>query len=116
MGKLTLNVLLSFAQFEREVTDERIRDKIAASKRKGLWISKTGNVTGGKAFSHGALYGILQNRVYIGEISHKEVSSLGQQPAIIDSPLWERVQGMLKNNAVNREKRASKLTGTLLTR
>src|SRR5213595_1626346 len=38
MGRLTLNVLLSFAQFEREVTSERIRDKIAASKRKGLWI------------------------------------------------------------------------------
>ena len=42
MGRLTLNVLLSFAQFEREVTAERIRDKIAASKRKGLWMG--GNV------------------------------------------------------------------------
>lgn len=42
MGRLTLNVLLSFAQFEREVTSERIRDKVAASKRKGLWV-------GGKA-------------------------------------------------------------------
>lgn len=38
MGRLTLNVLLSFAQFEREVTGERIRDKIAASKKKGMWI------------------------------------------------------------------------------
>jgi site-specific DNA recombinase len=38
MGRLTLNVLLSFAQFEREVTGERIRDKIAASKKKGLWV------------------------------------------------------------------------------
>src|SRR5215207_2893523 len=38
MGRLTLNVLLSFAQFEREVTSERIRDKIAASKRRGLWV------------------------------------------------------------------------------
>ncbi|MEM8580942.1 MAG: recombinase family protein [Pseudomonadota bacterium] len=42
MGRLTLNVLLSFAQFEREVTAELIRDKIAASKRKGLWMG--GNV------------------------------------------------------------------------
>jgi DNA invertase Pin-like site-specific DNA recombinase len=42
MGRLTLNVLLSFAQFEREVTGERIRDKIAASKKKGLWMG--GNV------------------------------------------------------------------------
>jgi DNA invertase Pin-like site-specific DNA recombinase len=42
MGRLTLNVLLSFAQFEREVTGERIRDKIAASKRRGIWVG--GNV------------------------------------------------------------------------
>ncbi|WP_284325757.1 recombinase family protein [Cypionkella aquatica] len=38
MGRLTLNVLLSFAQFERDAAAERIRDKIAASKRKGLWM------------------------------------------------------------------------------
>nr|WP_265300812.1 recombinase family protein [Verminephrobacter eiseniae] len=38
MGRLTLNFLLSFTQFEREVTGERIRDKIAASKKKGLWM------------------------------------------------------------------------------
>ena len=38
MGRLTLHVLLSFAQFEREVTAERIRDKIAASKKKGMWM------------------------------------------------------------------------------
>src|SRR5690606_28767874 len=38
MGRLTLNVLLSFAQFEREVTAERIRDKIAASRKKGIWM------------------------------------------------------------------------------
>jgi DNA invertase Pin-like site-specific DNA recombinase len=42
MGRLTLNVLLSFAQFEREVTGERIRDKIAASKKKSMWMG--GNV------------------------------------------------------------------------
>ncbi|PWK51685.1 recombinase family protein, partial [Silicimonas algicola] len=38
MGRLTLNILLSFAQFEREVTAERIRDKVAASRRKGIWM------------------------------------------------------------------------------
>jgi len=43
MGRLTLNVLLSFAQFEREVTGERIRDKITASKKKGLWMGGTLN-------------------------------------------------------------------------
>ena len=41
MGRLTLNVLLSFAQFEREVIGERVRDKIAASKRKGIWVGGT---------------------------------------------------------------------------
>src|SRR6185503_6293648 len=38
MGRLTLNMLLSFAQFERDISGERIRDKIAASKKKGLWV------------------------------------------------------------------------------
>ena len=42
MGRLTLNMLLSFAQFEREIAGERIRDKIAASKKKGMWMG--GNV------------------------------------------------------------------------
>ena len=49
MGRLTLNVLLSFAQFEREVTGERIRDKIAASKKKGMWMG--GNVPLGLGFA-----------------------------------------------------------------
>jgi SAM-dependent methyltransferase len=44
MGRLTLNVLLSFAQFEREVTGERIRDKIAASKKKGMWLIEVARV------------------------------------------------------------------------
>ena len=42
MGRLTLNMLLSFAQFEREITGERIRDKVAASKRKGIWMGGPG--------------------------------------------------------------------------
>jgi DNA invertase Pin-like site-specific DNA recombinase len=50
MGRLTLNVLLSFAQFEREVTGERIRDKIAASKRKGMWMG--GNLPLGYDVEH----------------------------------------------------------------
>lgn len=53
MGRLTLNVLLSFAQFEREVTAERIRDKIAASKKKGLWMG--GNVPLGYEAEHRTL-------------------------------------------------------------
>ncbi len=54
MGRLTLNVLLSFAQFEREVTAERIRDKVAASKRKGLWVG--GMVPLGYRLNDGKLY------------------------------------------------------------
>ena len=49
MGRLTLNVLLSFAQFEREVTGERIRDKVAASRQKGLWMGGTIPLAGGQA-------------------------------------------------------------------
>jgi site-specific DNA recombinase len=153
MGRLTLNVLLSFAQFEREVTGERIRDKIAASKRKGIWmggcpsmgydvcdrrlvvnqaeaatvreiyqrylktgsvpklkkaldrdgivskirVSRKGNKSGGLSFSRGALYELLSNPIYIGEIRHKRERHPGQHQAILERGLWERVQRHLQN-------------------
>jgi site-specific DNA recombinase len=153
MGRLTLNVLLSFAQFEREVTGERIRDKIAASKRKGIWmggcpsigcdvcdrrlvvnqaeaatvreiyqrylkagsvpklkkeldrdgvvskirVSKKGNKSGGQSFSRGALYELLSNPIYIGEIRHKRERHPGQHEAILERGLWERVQKRLRD-------------------
>jgi DNA invertase Pin-like site-specific DNA recombinase len=155
MGRLTLNVLLSFAQFEREVTGERIRDKIAASKRKGIWmggcpsigydvcdrrlivnqaeaatvrqiyqrylktgsvpklkkaldrdsvvskirLSRKGNRSGGQSFSRGALYELLSNPIYIGEIRHKEERHPGLHEAILDRKLWEKVQRQLQNHA-----------------
>jgi site-specific DNA recombinase len=158
MGRLTLNVLLSFAQFEREVIGERIRDKIAASKKKGMWMggvpplgyrvqdrkliivdgeaeivrfifrryaelgsvrllkdeleargiksklrtSASGRISGGKLFSRGALYLILQNRVYRGQIVHNEESYLGEHERIIDQPLWDAVQAQLAGNAAQR--------------
>jgi DNA invertase Pin-like site-specific DNA recombinase len=148
MGRLTLNVLLSFAQFEREVTGERIRDKIAASKRKGMWmggpvplgydldarklvpnaketalvckifslylelgcvsrlavrlarekirskvwISKAGTRLGGNAFARGALYALLQNRLYIGEIRHRDQWYAGEHQGIVPRQLWDNVQ------------------------
>ena len=154
MGRLTLNVLLSFAQFEREVTGERIRDKIAASKRKGMWmggtvplgydvksrrlvvnateaervretfrqylklgcvsklktylerkrirskerISQTGRKTGGAAYSRGALYNILQNRIYLGEIEHRGQLYHGEHQGVVPRELWERVQAQLRAN------------------
>ncbi len=158
MGRLTLNVLLSFAQFEREVTGERIRDKIAASKKKGLWmggqpalgydvkdrklvvneaeaetvraifrryldlgsvrelkaaldaegtvskhrVAADGSAYGGQAFSRGALYQMLQNRVYRGEIVHKGAAYPGEHPAIVDEELWLQVQEKLQANGVER--------------
>ena len=158
MGRLTLNVLLSFAQFEREVTGERIRDKIAASKKKGMWMGgmpplgydvknrklvvnddearivvdiyrrylalksvhalrdeladagitskrrmrPDGAEYGGQKLSRGALYLILQNRLYRGEISHKGNSYPGEHPAIVDKPLWDEVQAVLAANRVER--------------
>jgi site-specific DNA recombinase len=158
MGRLTLNVLLSFAQFEREVAVERIRDKIAASKKKGWWMggmpplgyrvedrklvvipgeaetvrhifrryvalgsvrllqqeletrgvtskrwtSSSGRHWGGKPIARGALYLLLQNRIYRGEIVHKEQHYPGEHQAIIDPELWEATQVKLAANAVER--------------
>lgn len=154
MGRLTLNILLSFAQFEREVTGERIRDKIAASKRKGMWmggrvplgydlkdrklivnkaeaalvsrifsryvelgcvaklkaeldakgvtskirVSKGGRRSGGRPYSRGALYDILQNRIYLGEIPHRGQSYPGEHAATIPNDLWDRIQTLLRTN------------------
>lgn len=176
MGRLTLNVLLSFAQFEREVTGERIRDKIAASKKKGMWMgglpslgydvqdrklvineresetvrhiyqrylvlgsvralkeelddagivskirfASDGSQYGGKSFSRGALYLLLQNRIYRGEIVHKGDAYPGQHEPIIDEELWLKVQKHLENNRIDRKtssneaNQPSLLTGLLL--
>jgi site-specific DNA recombinase len=158
MGRLTLNVLLSFAQFEREVTGERIRDKIAASKKKGMWMGglpslgydvqnrklivndkealtvlhifrryvqlrsvralqaelneagirskrrklADGTDYGGQKLSRGALYLMLQNRIYRGEITHKGNAYPGEHPAIVEKPLWDEVQAVLTENRVDR--------------
>ncbi len=63
MGRLTLNVLLSFAQFEREVTGERIRDKIAASKKKGLWMG--GVVPLGYRVENRALHVVEDHAIFV---------------------------------------------------
>ena len=172
--RLTLNILLSFAQFEREVTGERIRDKIAASKKKGMWmgglpslgydvkdrrliineaeaktvrhifqryaelksvrllkadldgrgiVSKPRNAPDGtrygeKPLARGALYLMLQNRIYRGEIVHKDKSYPGEHEAIINEALWSEVQAILTENRADRmlgtaEKQVSLLTGML---
>src|SRR6202042_2686546 len=74
MGHLTLNVLLSFAQFEREVTGERIRDKIAASKKKGMWMG--GVVPLGYRVEDRALH-IVEDHAEIGRSLFKRYLEAG---------------------------------------
>jgi DNA invertase Pin-like site-specific DNA recombinase len=144
MGRLTLNILLSFAQFEREVIGERIRDKFAASRKKGMWMggyvpqgyavkdrkliinepeatlvrsifkrfAKIGSGTKlvqqlaaekvrnryGKPIDKGALYKLLNNRVYIGEAVHKGTANPGEHEPIIERALWDKVHAILKES------------------
>lgn len=180
MGRLTLNVLLSFAQFEREVTGERIRDKIAASKKRGLWMggypplgydppqdrtirklavndgeaaivrdifehylelgsvaalersleqkgirsklwrSPHGKSRGGVALSRGALYHLLKNHLYLGEITHRGVSYPGTHAPIVPPDLFAAVQAKLEEQRITRHERPLRaapmpLTGLLVT-
>ena len=82
MGRLTLNVLLSFAQFEREVTAERIRDKIAASKKKGMWMGgmvplgynaagRTLEINEGEAETVRTLYGLYHKYRTVREVARR---------------------------------------------
>ena len=75
MGRLTLNVLLSFAQFEREVTGERIRDKIAASKKKGMWMG--GNPPLG--------YDVKDKKLIVNKAEAETVRSIFRQYREIES-------------------------------
>src|SRR5688572_17360723 len=166
MGRLTLNVLLSFAQFEREVAGERIRDKIALSKRRGMWmgglpplgydgvngelvvneaeaetvrfifhhyleigsiadlkrsldaagvVSKRrrfsdGREVGGVPLSRGALYQILRNRLYRGEIAHRGEVHRGNHQPIVAADLWSVVQEKLAGQS--RRKRGVRSGGS----
>jgi site-specific DNA recombinase len=170
MGRLTLNVLLSFAQFEREVAGERIRDKFAASRRKGMWMGGTiplgydvkdrklivneaeaetvrlifrrylavgcvsklqvdldrkgihskeriltsGQVQGGCSFGRGALYHLLRNRIYRGEVVHKGAAYRGEHKSIVDEDLWNAVQVNLSGDIVQ-QRQARIESGALLT-
>ena len=67
------------------------------------WTSASGRVIGGKTFSRGALYLMLQNRLYRGEIVQKRQSHPGEHTPIIDPPLWDAVQEQLAANTVARQ-------------
>jgi len=155
IGRLMLNILLSFAQFEREVTGERIRDKIAASKRKGMWMggvpplgydvenrrlvpnereakivrhifqrfvelgsstllvkelrldgvtskawtTQDGRVRDGKPIDKSLVYKILNNRVYLGEIRHRDQWYPGEHPPVVERRLWDAAQAILAQNS-----------------
>ncbi len=80
-----------------------LRDELAdAGIRSKRRMRPNGTEYGGQTFSRGALYLILQNRLYLGEVTHKEQSYPGEHPAIIDKPLWEEVQTVLAANRVER--------------
>ncbi len=170
MGRLTLNVLLSFAQFEREVTGERIRDKIAASKKKGIWVGgvvplgyevreqklivdaeeaetvrlvfsrylelgslpalqrdlrergivtrqrklSSGRTVGGRFLTNGPLNHLLRNRVYLGEINHRDKSYPGEHEAILDPKLFDAVQSKLDANRRGKRERHQSSNALLL--
>jgi len=169
MGRLTLNVLLSFAQFERELASERVRDKVAASRKKGKWTggtvplgydakdkklvinkaeaetvrtifrlyldlksfgklvaeldrrkivtkrrqTKVAKYNGGIPFTYGPLAYFLKNRIYVGEMHHAGKWFKGEHQAILDRPIFERVQDLLKSNRVTRRIKHSE-SGALL--
>jgi site-specific DNA recombinase len=84
MGRLTLNVLLSFAQFEREVTGERIRDKIAASKKKGIWMG--GVVPLGYRVDNRALHVVEEHAAFVRDLFRRylETCSIVRLKAVLD--------------------------------
>jgi site-specific DNA recombinase len=93
-----------------------LRDELAGagvkSKRR---MRPSGAEYGGQTFSRGALYLILQNRLYHGEIAHKGNFYPGEQPAIVDKPLWDDVQAVLAANRVERATGARASNPSLLT-
>src|SRR5689334_2671967 len=66
------------------------------------WTSASGRLAGGKPFSRGALYLMLQNRTYLGEIVHKGQFHPGEHTPIVDQPLWDAVHSQLADNPAER--------------
>ena len=172
LGRLTLNILLSFAQFEREIIAERTRDKVSAARRKGKWtggrpmlgydidprasrltvnadealhirtifklyldynallpvvleidrrgwrtkqfITRSGVTHGGTPFTKGRLFRLLKNPIYVGKIEFKKQIYEGEQEAIVDAAIWERVQQILERNGRAGGVEARNSYGTLM--
>src|SRR6266852_9861911 len=86
----------------------------ARSIQSKLRTRASGRLRGGKPFARGALYLMLQNRIYRGEIVHKEQSHPGDHTPIIDQPLWDAVQAQLASNAAERNSSARHRQPSLL--
>ena len=172
MGRLTLNILLSFAQFEREIIGERIRDKIAAAKRKGKhtggmpilgydidhanrrlvinpeeaelvqrifkrfirlgsplkvaqelnadgittkrWVRANGKVREGRPWNKSHISRMVNNRKYVGEVTHKGAVYPGEHEAIISRKLWDDAHKILSENYHQRSARTRAKTPALL--
>lgn len=155
-GRMMLNILMTFAQFEREIITERIRDKVAAAKKRGkhcggcpvlgydadpltkklhineeeakivkfvfeeylrtasakevaialeqqgikgkVWTTKKGVKHEGQKINNHMVYRMLKNPLYIGQVQHKGNFYKGEQEAIIDQDLWNKVQTLLNSN------------------
>ena len=92
-----------FARYLTLGSVHRLRDALKTEgivSRAGVY--RTGHQTGGKPLGRGALYRMLQNRIYLGEIVHKENSYPGEHAAIIDASIWRSVQAQLEKNRVER--------------
>ena len=172
MGRLTLNILLSFAQFEREIIAERIRDKVVAAKRRGKycggtpvlgydvdrdkrrlvvhaeeakrvrqifkrfiqlrsttevvrelnskkmltksWVTAKRKEREGGRWNKAQVYRLLNNRLYVGEVTHKGTSYPGEHEAIVTREDWDEVQAILAENNRARGNAARSQTVALL--
>jgi site-specific DNA recombinase len=172
MGRLTLNVLLSFAQFEREMIAERTRDKMSAARRKGKWVggipvlgydvdprggrlvvnpdeagqvqaifklyvecrslipavrelnrrgwttkqwtTRDGREHKGEQFTKNALYRLLTNVIYTGQVNHKGTLYPGEHAQIVEAALWDQVQERLRGNGVDGGREVRNRYGALL--
>jgi len=172
MGRLMLNILLSFAQFEREIIGDRIRDKVAATKRKGKytggppvlgygvdrerkrlvvnaeeaalvqrifsdfvetgstttlaqqlnaeghttksWTTKAGRHRAGTPWNKVLIYRVLNNPLYLGEVTHKGQRYPGEHEAIITREAWDQAHSILARNCRTRGVRTRTKTPALL--
>ena len=169
IGRLATNIISSFAEFEREMVGQRVKEKRAATLESGRWQgtsyplgyvvkndrlvvdqaeskiaqeiftryaneesvtellndlnarsvktkqwrTRTGNLKGGKPFNRNAIYTLLKNRVYLGEVFYGESWRAGAHEAIVDRDLWSKVEALLNARSRRGESRVSSNEGSI---